>query len=182
LRKHYAPRSLAQTTVSESRRAWLDTPLSLCAIQCGCLFSCFFPSFRQEEHRTDAPGLILAFQALEEPSGMQALVAHSVQTYVRLPSDLHPRRCVRRSPSPYPQTRVSNGNFNSNVNANASFGDFDNSNSSSTSSFNTSNASLSQRQQHATSNKPMTPPSFVHSDPYASRNTTRTLVIPPSRR
>lgn len=104
---------------------------------------------------------------------MQALLEHSVQTYGPLPSDLRPRRRVRSRTSsrasPYPQSRVSNGNFNSNANSNANlnFGDFNNSNSN----FNTSNASLSQR-QHATSNKmSTTPPSFVHSDPYANTNT-----------
>jgi hypothetical protein len=34
LRKYYALRDEAQTTVSESRRMWLDTPFSLFAIQC----------------------------------------------------------------------------------------------------------------------------------------------------
>ena len=40
LRKYYALKDEAQTTVSESRRVWLDTPFSLFAIQCG-----FFLSF-----------------------------------------------------------------------------------------------------------------------------------------
>jgi hypothetical protein len=46
LRKNCALRDEVQTTVSENRRAWFDTPSSLFAIQCGCLFSSFFASFR----------------------------------------------------------------------------------------------------------------------------------------
>jgi len=38
LRKYYALKDEAQTTVSESRRVWLDTPFSLFAIQCGFSF------------------------------------------------------------------------------------------------------------------------------------------------
>jgi len=94
LRKYYALRDEAQTTVSESRRMWLDTPFSLSAIQ--------------------------SFQAPKEPSGMQALLAHSMQTYGPLPSYLHPHRRVRSRTSsmasPYPQSRVPIGNFNSNSN------------------------------------------------------------------
>ena len=45
LRKYYALRDEAQTTVSESRRVWLDTPFSLFAIQCGCLFVCSSRTF-----------------------------------------------------------------------------------------------------------------------------------------
>ena len=45
-----------------------------------------------------------AFQAPGSPSGMQAMLEHSVQNYGPLPSELRPRR-VRTSsrPSPYPQ-------------------------------------------------------------------------------
>jgi hypothetical protein len=41
LRKYYAPKDETQTTVSESRMVWLDTPFSLFAIQCG--FFSFLP-------------------------------------------------------------------------------------------------------------------------------------------
>jgi serine/arginine repetitive matrix protein 2 len=113
-------------------------------------------------------GLCLAFQAPEEPSGMQALLEHSVQTYGPLPSDMRPRRRVRSRTSsrasPYPQTRVSNGNFNSNANVNSNFGDF---NSNFNSNFNTSNASS------------LSPPSFVHSDPYATANTPKSALTTP---
>jgi hypothetical protein len=92
-------RDESHTTVSENRRAWLDTPFSLFAIQCGCLFASLFVFFSRlfvqvKEFRADALGLFSAFQAPEEPSGMQALLAHSVQTYGPLPSNLHPRRRV----------------------------------------------------------------------------------------
>jgi len=103
---------------------------------------------------------------------MQALLEHSVQTYGPLPSDLRPRRRVRSRTSsrasPYPQTRVSNGNFNSNANANSNFGDF---NSNFNSNFNTSNAT-----SNASS---LSPPSFVHADPYATANTPKSALTTP---
>ena len=99
---------------------------------------------------------------------MQALLEHSVQTYGPLPSDLRPRRRVRSRTSsrasPYPQTRVSNGNFNSNANANSNFGDF---NSNFNSNFNISNSSS------------LSPPSFVHADPYVTANTPKSALTTP---
>lgn len=44
LRKSCALSDEAQTTVSESRKLWLDAPFSLFAIHYGC-FSCFFRVF-----------------------------------------------------------------------------------------------------------------------------------------
>ncbi|KAH9487444.1 hypothetical protein JR316_0001520 [Psilocybe cubensis] len=83
LRKYYALRDEAQTTVTESRRLWSDTPFSIFAIQ--------------------------SFQAPGSPAGMQALLQHSVQNYGPLPSELRPHRRTRTSsrPSPYPQGRSS---------------------------------------------------------------------------
>ncbi|KAF9482957.1 hypothetical protein BDN70DRAFT_892146 [Pholiota conissans] len=84
LRKYYALRDEAQTTVTESRRMWSDTPFSLFAIQ--------------------------TFQAPAEPAGMQALLEYSVQNYGPLPSELRPRRMRSRTssrPSPYPHGRLS---------------------------------------------------------------------------
>ncbi|KAF9457373.1 hypothetical protein BDZ94DRAFT_1175700 [Collybia nuda] len=49
------------------------------------------------------------FQPPRHPSGMQALLEHSVQNYGPLPSELRPRRMRSRTqsrPSPYPQARV----------------------------------------------------------------------------
>ena len=52
---------------------------------------------------------ITAFQPPAHPSGMQALLEHSVQNYGPLPSELRPRRIRSRTqsrPSPYPQART----------------------------------------------------------------------------
>lgn len=81
LRKYYALRDEAEDTVTESQRVWLDTPFSVFAVQ----------SFDPPSH----------------PSGMQALLEHSIQNYGPLPSDLRPRRMrsrVNSRPSPYPRT------------------------------------------------------------------------------
>jgi len=48
-----------------------------------------------------------AFDPPRNPSGMQAMLEHSVQNYGPLPSDLRPRRArsrVNSRPSPYPRT------------------------------------------------------------------------------
>ncbi|KAG5641013.1 hypothetical protein DXG03_006381 [Asterophora parasitica] len=85
LRKYYALRNEAQTTVTESKETWLDTPFSVFALQ--------------------------SFQPPRHPAGMQALLDHSVQNYGPLPSELRPRRMRSRTssrPSPYPQARVVN--------------------------------------------------------------------------
>ncbi|KAG5650532.1 hypothetical protein H0H81_011921 [Sphagnurus paluster] len=84
LRKYYALKDEAQTTVTESKRTWLDTPFSVFALQ--------------------------SFQVPRHPAGMQALLEHSVQNYGPLPSELRPRRMRSRTssrPSPYPQGRMS---------------------------------------------------------------------------
>ncbi|KAF9219060.1 hypothetical protein BS17DRAFT_439592 [Gyrodon lividus] len=81
LRKYYALRDEAQDAVTESKRVWLDTPFSIFAVQ----------SFDPPQH----------------PSGMQALLEHSLQNYGPLPSELRPRRMrsrVNSRPSPYPRT------------------------------------------------------------------------------
>jgi hypothetical protein len=81
LRKYYALRDEAEDTVTESQRVWLDTPFSVFAVQ----------SFDPPSH----------------PSGMRALLEHSLQNYGPLPSDLRPRRMrsrVNSRPSPYPRT------------------------------------------------------------------------------
>ncbi|KAG0697268.1 hypothetical protein DFH29DRAFT_160061 [Suillus ampliporus] len=81
LRKYYALRDEVQDTVTESKRVWRDTPFSVFAVQ----------SFDPPRH----------------PSGMQALLEHSMQNYGPLPSDLRPRRMrsrVNSRPSPYPRT------------------------------------------------------------------------------
>ncbi|KAG6884411.1 hypothetical protein C0993_011370 [Termitomyces sp. T159_Od127] len=83
LRRYYALRDEAQTTVVESKRTWRDTPSSIFAVQ----------SFDPPRH----------------PAGMQALLEHSVRNYGPLPSELRPRRVRSRTssrPSPYPQARV----------------------------------------------------------------------------
>ncbi|KAF5376919.1 hypothetical protein D9615_007315 [Tricholomella constricta] len=83
LRKYCALRDEAQTTVTESKLTWLDTPFSLFALQ--------------------------SFQPPRHPAGMQALLDHSVQNYGPLPSELRPRRMRSRTssrPSPYPQARI----------------------------------------------------------------------------
>ncbi|KAF9527941.1 hypothetical protein CPB83DRAFT_855475 [Crepidotus variabilis] len=83
LRKFYALRDEVETTVSESRRIWLDTPFSLYAVQ--------------------------AFQPPQHPAGMQALLEHSVQSFGPLPSELRIRTARSRTssrPSPYPHSRI----------------------------------------------------------------------------
>ncbi|KAJ4485212.1 hypothetical protein J3R30DRAFT_3696531 [Lentinula aciculospora] len=80
MRRYYELRSEAEYTVSESRRLWVDTPFSIYALQ----------NFDPPRH----------------PSGMQALLASSVESYGPLPTDLRPRRRRTSSrPSPYPQGR-----------------------------------------------------------------------------
>jgi len=81
LRKYYALRDEAQDAVTESKRVWSDTPFSIFAVQ----------SFDPPRH----------------PSGMQALLEHSLQNYGPLPSELRPHRMrsrVNSRPSPYPRT------------------------------------------------------------------------------
>ncbi|KAF8839757.1 hypothetical protein BDN67DRAFT_736710 [Paxillus ammoniavirescens] len=81
LRKYYALRDEAQDAVTESKRVWIDTPFSVFAVQ----------SFDPPRH----------------PSGMQALLEHSLQNYGPLPSELRPHRMrsrVNSRPSPYPRT------------------------------------------------------------------------------
>ncbi|RDB27260.1 hypothetical protein Hypma_004359 [Hypsizygus marmoreus] len=83
LRKYYALKDEAQTTVVESKRQWVDTPFSVFAVQ--------------------------SFQPPRHPAGMQALLEYSVQNYGPLPSELRPRRVRSRTqsrPSPYPQARI----------------------------------------------------------------------------
>ncbi|KAJ3980260.1 hypothetical protein F5890DRAFT_1557848 [Lentinula detonsa] len=80
LRRYYELRNEVEYTVSESQRLWVDTPFSIYALQ----------NFDPPRH----------------PSGMQALLASSVESYGPLPSDLRPRRRRTSSrPSPYPQGR-----------------------------------------------------------------------------
>ncbi|KAF5393347.1 hypothetical protein D9757_000790 [Collybiopsis confluens] len=80
LRRYYELRSEAEYTVNESRRMWLDTPFSLYALQ----------NFDPPRHT----------------SGMQALLASSVESYGPLPSEFRPRRRRTSSrTSPYPQGR-----------------------------------------------------------------------------
>ena len=85
-------------SVAESKRIWMDSPFSLFAVQCTCfLFICI--------RRADP---LPAFQALNHPAGMRALLEHSVQNYGPLPSELRPRRVRSRTssrPSPYPPNR-----------------------------------------------------------------------------
>ncbi|KAF5312056.1 hypothetical protein D9619_003769 [Psilocybe cf. subviscida] len=88
LRRYYALRDEAKDTVTESKRTWSDTPFSLYAIQ--------------------------SFRAPSEPERMQALLAHSVQNFGPLPSELRPHRVRSRTSSrasPYPQSRVSKTNL-----------------------------------------------------------------------
>ncbi|KAL4261714.1 hypothetical protein AB1N83_006845 [Pleurotus pulmonarius] len=83
LRRYYALRDEAEVTVTESRRQWIDTPFSIFALQ----------SFDPPHH----------------PSGMQALLEHSVQNYGPLPSELRPHRVRSRTQSrasPYPPCRT----------------------------------------------------------------------------
>ena len=50
---------------------------------------------------------MLAFDPPRHPTGMQAMLEHSLQNYGPLPSDLRPRRArsrVNSRPSPYPRT------------------------------------------------------------------------------
>ncbi|KAF9055274.1 hypothetical protein BDZ89DRAFT_1087946 [Hymenopellis radicata] len=82
LRRYYDLRDEAEHTVSESKRMWLDTPFSVFALQ--------------------------TFDPPKHPSGMQAMLEHSVQNYGPLPSELRPRRIRSRTSSrasPYPSTR-----------------------------------------------------------------------------
>jgi hypothetical protein len=97
LRKYYALRDEAQDTVSESKQVWLDTPFSVFAVQCE-----YSPHVRYV-----VPNLPSAFDPPRHPSGMQALLHHSIQNYGPLPSELRPRRMrsrVNSRPSPYPRT------------------------------------------------------------------------------
>ncbi|KAG5732016.1 hypothetical protein E4T56_gene18279 [Termitomyces sp. T112] len=83
LRRYYALKDEAQTTVVESKRIWHDTPFSIFAVQ----------SFEPPRH----------------PAGMQALLDHSIKNYGPLPSELRPRRARSRTssrPSPYPQVQA----------------------------------------------------------------------------
>ncbi|KAF9065359.1 hypothetical protein BDP27DRAFT_1424922 [Rhodocollybia butyracea] len=81
MRRYYELRSEAEYTVNESKRLWVDTPFSVFALQ----------NFDPPRH----------------PSGMQALLASSVQSYGPLPSELRPlRRRTSSRPSPYPQGRT----------------------------------------------------------------------------
>ncbi|KAF9449617.1 hypothetical protein P691DRAFT_799115 [Macrolepiota fuliginosa MF-IS2] len=82
LRRYYALQDEVQSTVTESKRVWSDTPFPVSAVQ----------SFEPPHHA----------------EGMKALLEHSVQTYGPLPSELRPHRIRSRRdsrPSPYPQSR-----------------------------------------------------------------------------
>ncbi|KAK0448447.1 uncharacterized protein EV420DRAFT_843673 [Desarmillaria tabescens] len=83
LRRYYELREEVESTVTESKRVWIDTPFSLFALQC--------------------------FDPPRHPAGMQALLEHSVQNYGPLPSELRPKRVRSRTSSrasPYPSTRA----------------------------------------------------------------------------
>ncbi|KAJ3573255.1 hypothetical protein NP233_g2552 [Leucocoprinus birnbaumii] len=87
LRRYYALQDEVQSTVTESKRVWLDTPFSIYAVQ----------SFKPPYH----------------PEGMKAMLEHSVQNYGPLPSELRAHRTRSRKdsrPSPYPQSRPSKPN------------------------------------------------------------------------
>ncbi|KAI0300079.1 hypothetical protein B0F90DRAFT_1817688 [Multifurca ochricompacta] len=78
LRKYYRLKDEADATIRESKQVWLDTPLSIYAIQ----------SFEPPAHR----------------SGMRALLEHSRQAYGPLTAELRRFRSRTNSrPSPYPQ-------------------------------------------------------------------------------
>jgi hypothetical protein len=97
LRKYYALRDEAQDTVMESKQVWLDTPFSIFAVQCEYLPPvCYIVLIE-----------LSAFDPPHHPSGMKALLEHSLQNYGPLPSELRPRRIrsrVNSRPSPYPRT------------------------------------------------------------------------------
>ncbi|KAK0475256.1 hypothetical protein IW261DRAFT_1422569 [Armillaria novae-zelandiae] len=83
LRRYYELRDEAESTVTESKRVWIDTPFSVFALQ--------------------------GFDPPKHPAGMQALLEHSIQNYGPLPSELRPKRVRSRTSSrasPYPSTRV----------------------------------------------------------------------------
>ena len=150
---------------------WLDTPFSLLAIQCG--FFIIMKELCVDEHWLV---VFLVFQAPEEPSGLQAPLAHSVQTFGSLPSDLRPCRRVRfrtlSRASLCPQKNFSNANANSN------FGDF-NSNSN---NFNPSNSNFgpnSNSSFNTSNSSSLSPPSFVRPDPYATANTPKSALTTP---
>ena len=97
LRRYYALRDEAEDAVTESKRTWLDTPFSLFAMQCEWYKRTFSLELTP----------LLAFDPPRHPSGMQAILEHSLQTYGPLPSDLRPHRArsrVNSRPSPYPRT------------------------------------------------------------------------------
>jgi serine/arginine repetitive matrix protein 2 len=83
MRKYGALKNEADDAVVESKRVWLDTPFSLFAVQC--------------------------FQPPHHPSGMKAMLDHSLQTYGPLPPELRCYRVRSRTysrPSPYPQRTI----------------------------------------------------------------------------
>lgn len=97
LRRYYALRDEAEDVVTESKLTWMDTALSLFALQCRLSARTSFLVLTPS----------LAFDPPRHPSGMQAILQHSLQTYGPLPSDLRPRRVrsrVNSRPSPYPRT------------------------------------------------------------------------------
>lgn len=83
MRRYGALKNEADDAVVESKRIWLDTPFSLFAVQC--------------------------FQPPHHPSGMKAMLEHSLQNYGPLPLHLYCHRVRSRTysrPSPYPQRIV----------------------------------------------------------------------------
>ena len=97
LRRYYALRDEARDTITESKRTWLDTPFSVFAVQCECLRIPILLVLT----------IALAFDPPHHPSGMRAILEHSLQNYGPLPSELrlrHVRSRVNSRPSPYPRT------------------------------------------------------------------------------
>jgi hypothetical protein len=80
-----------------SKQVLLNIPFSIFAVQC--------------EYPPPVYCIVLialsAFDPPRHPSGMKALLEHSLQSYGPLPSELRPRRMrfrVNSRPSPYPRT------------------------------------------------------------------------------
>lgn len=99
MRRYYELRSEAEYTVTESRRVWVDTPFSVYALQSkSCVhYLRFLVDKLAREPDFDPP---------RHPSGMQALLASSVESYGPLPSELRSqRRRTSSRPSPYPPGR-----------------------------------------------------------------------------
>lgn len=99
LRRYYELRDEAEHLVKESQRTWEDTPFSIYAVQ-------------SESRKSICTTLLSTFAAFDpprHPSGMRAMLQHSLQTYGPLPSELRPRRVRSRTSSrvsPYPSSRT----------------------------------------------------------------------------